>query len=451
MTQAELHLPPGPPLRKGVVRTARYYASFALDPIGFVRSRFETYGDIYYAPNKGGGLFVVKHPDHLREVLSTKASSFSKEHTAAGQLRRVLGGGLLLSEGDDWTRQRRIVQPAFAPSRMAGYGEIMLEEAQRTVALWKASRTDIVALDDEMTSLTLRIVSRTLFGHDVKEEDIRTIARAMDAFQSSLSTPDFLPRWMPSPGRRALAQGLEDLDRIVYRVIEERRSGGKAQRADLLQLLVDAVDHEGDKKGLTPREVRDQLVTLFLAGHETTSQALTWTFYCLTQAPEAERKLHEELDRVLGKRVPTFADLAELPWTDQVLTEAMRLYPPVYAVARRAREDVQIGGFDVPKNSELMAWIYMTHRDPRFYPEPTRFDPSRFDPSRTLPKFAYLPFGGGPRACIGKAFAMLEGRLILAALAQSFRLRLAPGQRVEERPRITLTPKHGMRMRIWAR
>jgi cytochrome P450 len=445
--------PPGPPVRKGLIRSLRYYAAFAQDPIGFVKSRFDAYGDIYYAPNKDGGLFVVRHPDHVREVLATRASSYRKEHTALTQLKRVLGDGLLISDGDTWKRQRRMVQPAFAPPRMAAYGDVMTDEARRTADGWAGQTGRVLSIDSEMTALTLRIVSRTLFGHDVSEHDIHAIARAMTAFQSSLSSPDFLPAWLALPGRRALARGLDELDRIVYRLIRERSELGAdagGPRADLLQLLVDAVDLDGpDKRArLTEGEVRDQLVTLFLAGHETTSQALTWTFYCLSQSPEARAALHAELDDVLAGRTPTPADLERLPYTEQVITEAMRLYPPVYAVARRACEDTEIGGYSVPRGSEVVVWICMTHRDPRFYPEPEAFRPERFDKDRMaeLPKLAYLPFGGGPRACIGKAFAMMEARLILATLAQRFCLELAPGQRVSAKPRITLTPKHGMRM-----
>jgi cytochrome P450 len=451
--------PPGPPLRKGIVPSLRYYWGFATDPIGFVRGRFESYGDIYYVPNSDGGLFVLRHPDHLREVLATRASSFGKQHSAFTQLSRVLGEGLLISEGDTWTRQRRMLAPGFAPPRMRAYGDIMVDEARRTANRWSDGTT--VALEREMTELTLRIVSRTLFGHDVSKEDTRAIARAMSSFQGSLSSPDLLPAWVPLPGRRELAHSLAELDRIVYRLIRERRAAGAshAERPDLLQLLVDAVDPEAkadttaSAARLSEREVRDQLVTFFLAGHETTSQALTWAFYCLSQTPAAERALHAELESVLGDREPTFDDLERLPYTEQVMLEAMRLYPPVYAIARRAREDTEVGGYRVPRGSEVMIWVYMTHRDERFYPEPEAFRPERFEKEKlaALPKLAYLPFGAGPRACIGKSFAIMEARLILATLAQRYRLSLARGKRVVPRPQITLVPKNGIQMKVAGR
>lgn len=445
--------PPGPPKRKGIVPSLRYYWGFLTDPIGFVRGRFESYGDIYYVPNSSGGLFVLRHPDHLREVLTTRASSYGKQHSAFTSLSRVLGEGLLISEGDTWTRQRRMLGPGFAPPRMRAYGDIMVDEAQRTASRWSDATT--VALEHEMTELTLRIVSRTLFGHDVSKEDTRAIAHAMSAFQRSLLRPDSVPAWLPLPGSRGLTRSLAELDRIVYRIIAERRAAGapRGERADLLQLLVDAVDPEADGSRLTEREVRDQLVTFFLAGHETTSQALTWAFYCLSQAPAAERALHDELDDVLGDRDPTFDDLERLPYTEQVMLEAMRLYPPIYAIARRAREDTEVGGYRVPKGSEVIVWVYLTHRDARFYPEPEVFRPERFEKNRlaALPKLAYLPFGAGPRACIGKSFATMEARLVLATLARRHRLSLAPRQRVVARPQITLGPKNGIRMKISSR
>jgi cytochrome P450 len=436
--------PPGPPPRRGVVRSLRYYAAFARDPIGFVKGRFDTYGDAYYAPSADGGLFVFRHPDHLREVLSTKASSFTKQHTAFSQLSRVLGEGLLTSDGDTWTRQRRMIGPAFAPARIAEYGAAMVDEALETVRLWEGG--GVRAINDDMTALTLRVVSRTLFGHDVGAQEIATIARAMASFQRSLASPELLPRWMPTPTRRHVAA----LDRLMIRLIESRRNTselGTPRRKDLLEMLVTAVDTEGTGS-LGVGEVRDQLVTLFLAGHETTAHALSFAWYCLARNPDVERKLHDELDAVLDGRPPAASDLERLPYTEQVVSEALRMYPPVYGIARRAREDVVIGDWTVPRGSEVMLWVYMTHHDPRFFPEPHAFRPERFEPARlaALPRFAYVPFGGGPRACIGKAFAVMEARLLLATLAQRYRLRLAPGHRVDVAPRITLTPKRAIKM-----
>ena len=443
--------PPGPPIRRGIVRNVRYAAGFFRDPIRFVKGRFDAYGDVYYAPTPGGGLFVVRHPDHVREVLSTRAAAYGKQHTAMTQLSRILGEGLLTSEGDAWKRQRRMLQPAFAPARMTEYARTMVEETEVTAEAW-ARATEPISLEREMTSLTLRVVGRALLGHDVASADIRTIAEAMDAFQRWLGGTELLPGWL-APGERRFTRALAALDALVYRVIQDRRAASGAARTDLLQVLVDAVDPEGDGARLSQREVRDQLVTLFLAGHETTSQALTWTFYCLARSPDVERTLHAELDAVLGGRAPTFADLDRLPYTEQVLAEAMRLYPPVYAIARRAYEDTEVGGWKVPRGSEVMVWVYLTHHDGRFFPEPESFRPERFERERAaaIPKFAYLPFGAGPRACIGKTFALVEARLLLATLASRFRLRPVSPARVRPRPRITLTPDRSIAMHVQRR
>jgi cytochrome P450 len=305
--------------------------------------------------------------------------------------------------------------------------------------------------------LTLRTVSRALFGHDVSAGQVEVVGRAMRLFQDGLVRTDLLPAWVPSPQRSRLREALAALDAMTYEVIARRRApGARPARAggapDLLQMLVDAVDEEGDGGRMTEKELRDQLVTLFLAGHETTSHALSWALYCLSQNPAAEQALHEEVDAVLGAegRDPTYEDLERMPWGEQVISEAMRLYPPVYSIARAAHEDTEIGGYPVRAGSEVMLWVYMTHHDPRFFPEPEAFRPERFtaEEEAKRPRLAYLPFGAGPRACIGKVFAMIEARLLLATIVRRWRLELAPGHRVAPRTRITLVPSHGMRMRI---
>ncbi len=439
--------PPGPPPRRGrVLGSVGYYLNFLVDPIGFVASRFEQYGDIYYAPSVDGGLYAIRHPDHLHEVLVTRAQQFDKKHTAFRRLAEVLGDGLLNSDGDRWKRHRRMIQPAFGHARVAGYAAAMVDEARAASARLRDGETHDV--DREMMELTLRVVSRALFSHDAGG-DTATVSRAMAAFQARLTAPDLVPSWLPSPRRRKIERAIADLDRIVYGLIAARRAQEKApDPPDLLHMLVTAIDEEGDGAGLGEREVRDELVTLFLAGHETTSNALTWTWYLLSQHPAVEAKLHAELDAALGGRPPALGDLERLPYTEQVIKESMRLYPPVFMVARMAREDTEIGGYPVPRGSEVVLWIHRTHRDARWYPDPDTFDPARFRPSEEakLPKLAYLPFGAGPRTCIGKSFAMIEARLLLATIAQRVRFTLAPGQRVEPAPRITLGQKHGMRM-----
>jgi cytochrome P450 len=304
--------------------------------------------------------------------------------------------------------------------------------------------------------LTLRVVSTTLFGQDVTAH-VDDVGRAMTTFQNSMITFDrVFPAWMPTPHRRNFRRSLAWLDELTYGVIAERRREGASRATrpnDLLETLVRARDDEGDGGGLSEREIRDQLVTLFLAGHETTAQALTWTLYLLSQNPREAAVLQGEVDGALDGRVPTYDDLPRLPYTEQVVSEAMRLYPPVPSLARKAHEDTELAGYPVRAGSEVMLWIYMMHRDPRWFPDPTAFRPGRFaeggDSSRT--KGAYLPFGSGARACIGKMFAMIEARLLLATIVQRFRFELVPGHRVVPLSRITLVPKYGMKMVVRGR
>lgn len=442
--------PPGPPPRGGTLSSLGYYYRFLTDSLGFVQERFDRYGDIYYAPSNGVPLFVLRHPDHLWEVLVRDGPKYGKTHTAFGRLEEFLGKALLTTDGDVWRRQRRMVQPAFGKKRLAGYGAAMVDESRKMADEWRDGMT--YDISREMMELTLRVVCRTLFGHDVRGQTDH-VATAMDVFRDALGRPDPLPGWL-SPWQRSADRAVGALDEIIFGMIRERRTSGEVpEPADLLHMLLSAVDSEGDGGKLDDKEIRDQLVTMFLAGHETTSHALTWTWYLLSQNPNAERKLHAEIDRVLGSRLPTYGDLEDLSYTRWCFEEAMRLYPPAFTLARRAEADAQIGGYEVPAGSEVVLWTYFTHRDARWFPEPLAFQPERFTPEEVAkrPKLAYLPFGAGARACIGKVFAMIEGQLILATLAQRYRMRLEPGHEVALSPRVTLSPKYGMRMQVSAR
>ena len=442
--------PPGPPPRKGLLEDALFYARFATDPIGFVRKRFETYGDIYRVPTKDVPLYVTRHPDHAHEVLVSRAAHYDKQHSAFKQLSTVLGSGLLTSDGDHWARHRRMMHPVFARSRLAGYADVMVGETSTELASWKHDTYRDLGRD--MTELTLRIVSTTLFSHDASGDATRT-RTAMASIHDVLGGAP-IPEWVPWPGRKRVAESIALLDDLIFSMIARRRERGPREGAsDLLDLLLAAKDTDGDGAGLSDREIRDELLTLFLAGHETTAHALTWTFILLAQNPDAERALHEELDRVLDGRAPTFEDAERLPYTLQVIKESMRLYPPAYTLARRAIADTQVGGYDIPKGSEVVVWLYMTHHDARWYPEPWRFRPQRFDKEAEarLPKLAYLPFGAGGRACIGRAFALLEAQLVLATLAQRYRLHLVRSGRVEPKLRITMFPKRRVVVRLEAR
>ncbi|MEM6995948.1 MAG: cytochrome P450 [Myxococcota bacterium] len=435
--------PPGPPPRKGGLQSLPYYLRFVRDPLGFVGSRFERYGDIYYAPSDDQGLFVLRHPEHMRRVLATDSASYAKTHSAFNRLQQVLGQGLLTLDGDAWKRHRRMIQPAFNRAALAGYGETMVEEADRCVSRWSAGQQlDLAA---EMTELTLRIVARTLFSHDVGGET-GDVADAMRTFNATMGRPDLLPKWMPSPARSRVRHAIERLDHIVYDLIDAR--AGAPAKPDLLQMLVDAVDGDGDGGKLTRKEVHDELVTLFLAGHETTSNALAWTTYLLSKNEGAAARLFDEVHGVLAGRLPTLEDLDAMPLLEQTLRESMRLYPPAYVVARQAVVDTEIGDYAVPAGAEIVLWIYWTHRDARWYPQPAQFRPERFeaDAVAARPKLSYLPFGGGPRACIGAQFSMVEAQLVLAVLVSRWRLQLPSGAAVRPRTGVTLTPKGGLPM-----
>ncbi len=301
----------------------------------------------------------------------------------------------------------------------------------------------------------MAVVAKTLFDADVTGEaaeighSLTTIISLFHRFNMPFSG---LVQKLPLPSNIRFQRARARLDRTIYRVIAERRASG-GDRGDLLSMLLLATDEEGDGTGMTDLQLRDELMTLFLAGHETTANALTWTFYLLSQNPGAEDELHAELDRALGGRPPAAEDLPALRYTEQVFAESMRLYPPAWALGRRAVRDVEIGGRSIPAQAFVVVSALLTQRDPRFYPDPLRFDPERFAPEARAarPKFAYFPFGGGARQCIGEPFAWMEGTLLLATLAQKWRLRLAPGQRVEPQPLITLRPRYGMRMIVEAR
>jgi cytochrome P450 len=324
----------------------------------------------------------------------------------------------------------------------------MTEMAARTASRWRDGET--LDISQEMMRLTLAIVAKTLFDADVEAEADEigaALTAVMELFDMLLMPFSELLEKLPLPHVRRFRRAKERLDATIYRIIEERRQS-KEDRGDLLSMLLSARDEEGDGGGMSDLQVRDEVMTLFLAGHETTSNALTWTWYLLSEHTEVEAKLHAELDAVLEGRPPAFEDVARLRYTEMVLAESMRLYPPAWAIGRLALKDYEVGGYTIPAKSLVLLSQYVTQRDERFFPEPARFDPERWTPEakEARPQFSYFPFGGGPRRCIGEGFAWMEGVLLTAALAQRWRMRLIPNHRVETNAVITLRPKYGMRM-----
>jgi cytochrome P450 len=394
-------------------------------------------------------IFLLNHPDYIKDVLVTHQRNFVKGR-ALQRAKRLLGEGLLTSEGDYHQRQRRLVQPAFHRQRVAGYGAVMVDYAARQGDRWQDGASLDVA--HEMMQLTLAIVGKTLFDTDVESEadDIGDALTELIHMFSLLTLPfmDLMER-LPLPSVRRFQRAKARLDSTIYSLLEARRSSGE-DRGDLVSMLLLAQDAEGPGGGMSNTQARDEALTIFLAGHETTANALTWTWYLLSQHPEIEQQFHAELDSVLQGRKPTVDDLPQLRYTRMVLSESMRLYPPAWVIGRRALQPYEVGGYVVPANALVMMSQYVMHRDPRYYKQPEHFNPQRWadDAHTERPKFAYFPFGGGPRLCIGESFAWMEGVLLLATIGQHWRMRLVPGHPVAPEPLITLRPKHGMRMTV---
>jgi cytochrome P450 len=418
------------------------------DPIAFFRNLARTYGDIAAYRMGGEQMYFVNDPQHVKDILVTHNKSFMKGR-GLQRAKRVLGEGLLTSEGATHLRQRRLMQPAFHRDRIAGYGQTMVSHADRMRRGWVDGRAlDIAA---EMNRLTLSIVGKTLFDADVESQALEVgdaLTGVMDTFwMMMLPFADLIER-LPVPKLRRARMARVRLDAIIYRMIADRRASGR-DHGDLLSMLLAAQD-EDDGGVMTDQQVRDEAMTIFLAGHETTANALTWLWYLVGGAPEVEARLHEEVDRVLQGRLPALADVPSLPVVERIVTEAMRLYPPAWLIGRRALVDYPLGGYVVPAQSIIIMSPYVLQRDARYYADPERFDPDRWTPAfrAGLPKFAYFPFGGGPRQCIGESFAWMELVLLVATIAQQWQLRLVPGHPVAPQPLVTLRTKHGMRMTV---
>jgi cytochrome P450 len=425
---------------------------FQRDPLGYLLGLTQTYGDILRYRYFFWYSYLVNHPDYIGHILQENNRNYSKDIFSFRLLKVLVGEGLLTSDGDFWLKQRRMIQPAFHRRKIASFGEMMTESTNKMLARW-ASRSDPDSpfdLAEEMMALTLEIVGRALFDLNLRGE-AESVGEAFTLANRIISELSFNPLAellirLPTPNTLRLRRAVDDLDRIVGEIISTRREGG-AQGDDLLSMLLAMREGESGER-MSDRQLRDEVMTLLLAGHETTALALTWTCYLLSEHPEVESELHAELDRVLGGRTPTIEDLPALTYTKMVIEESMRLYPPAWGFGRLVVERDEIGVYNIPANSIVFIIPYLTHRHPDFWERPEVFDPERFSQGRSQdrPRFAYFPFGGGPRQCIGKDFAMVEARLVLATMAQRYRLRLVPGHPVALEPLITLRPRHGMKM-----
>jgi cytochrome P450 len=438
-------LPPGP---KGGLLLGNTL-DYLRDSLGFTTGAAHEYGDIVRLRLGNLRTYLLTNPEHIEYVLRSHADQFMKDKLTRW-LVPLLGQGLLTSEGAFWRRQRRLAQPSFQHQQIARYASIMVEHTERMLETWRDD--EIRHPHRELTRLTLSVVAKTLFDAELSG-DASAVGESVEVVQNHFMSP---MRWfrvfdyLPLPSNRRYRRAMRQIDDVIYRIIRDRRQSGH-DPGDLLSRLLAARDDEG--RGMTDRELRDEMVTLVLAGHETTALALFFTLYLLSQSPRAENALAAELGGLPQDRPLSAQDVPALRYTEWIVRESMRLYPPAWVIAREALCDCEIGGYDVPKGTQLFALQWVVHRDARWFADPDEFRPERWDNDliKRLPKCAYFPFGDGPRICIGNHFAMMEAVLILATIARRFRLSVEPGQTLELLPSITLRPRRELRMRVHAR
>lgn len=433
-------LPPGPSALSAIT----HFRRVRRDPRTYFAWLRDTYGDVAMARIGPRRICVLGDPELVREVLVNHQRTVTKTR-ALRRAALLLGDGLLTSEGEEWRMRRRLVQPAFHRERIAEYATAMVSLAEQRRDAWRDG--DAIDAHAEMMSLTLAIAGETLFGARV-EHEATEIAQALETAMSmfrrmTMPLSELLDR-LPLPANRRFAAARARLDATVHRMIAERRANPR-DTGDVLSTLLLAQD-EGDGTGMSDGQVRDEVLTLFLAGHETTANALAWTWYLLARNPDAERALHEEVDAVLSDGAPTATDLERLPYTRAVLAESMRLYPPAWVVGRETHAPITLAGYDIPVGTMVFMSQWLIHRDARWFPEPLAFRPERWTPEleSSLPRMAYFPFGGGPRKCIGESFAWMEGVLVLATLARRWRVRVPSGVEIQPRALITLRPVGGV-------
>lgn len=428
-----------------------HFLQFRRQPTGFLQS-LAALGDISFFRMGSQQAFFVNHPDFIRDLLVTNHSKFHKGR-ALKRAKKLLGEGLLTSEGESHLRQRRMMQPAFHRQRVNNYAETMIEYGEKMANAWREN--EVRDLSKEMMHLTLQIVGKTLFNANVEDEadEVGTaMTTLVELFDYLLLPFSEILEKLPLPQARRFDRAKQTLDKIIYGIIEERRKSG-ADKGDLLSMLLAARDEEGDGGGMTDEQIRDEALTLFLAGHETTANALTFTWYLLSQNPETEAKFHAELDQLFPNgETPKPEDYTRLKYTEAVLAEAMRLFPPAWALGRLAIEEHEIGGYTIPKGALIIASMFVMQRDERFWENAEKFQPERWLKENAVKeagqKFIYFPFGGGVRRCIGEQFAWMEGVLLLATLGRKWKLRLQPEQKIVLQPLMTLRSKYGMKMKL---
>jgi cytochrome P450 len=442
-------LPPGP---KGLPLFGLAFQVLR-DPLETLRRLAREYGDIVCVPIVNQHRIFLNHPDYIEQVCIVQQAKFHKSKLTKDVTQRLLGQGLLISEGDFWRRQRRLAQPAFHRSRINEYGATMVERAEVRMKQWRDG--DVRDITQEMMAMTLDIAVRTLFGSTLQAEAEQvgdSLGYLMRYSLRKARSPIKIPENWPTPANRRATRETQFLDSLVYGIIKERQAEGNTNHHhDLLAMLMSAMDEDGTQ--MTPRQLRDESMTLFLAGHETTALTLSWAWYMLSENPAAEARLHEELQGILAGRAPQTADFERLPYLRAVVNETLRLYPAAYIVARTSVAPCTIAGYDFPADTTMIMAQWVMHRDPRYFDDPEVFRPERWlnGLENRLPAGAYFPFGDGPRRCIGQGFALLESALVLATIAQKYRFKLVPGHPVIPDPLVTLRAKHGIGMTFHAR
>jgi len=447
MTNNGTHAPPGP---KGLPILGLAF-EVRSDPLGTLQRLARQYGDIVSMPVMRMSRVLVNRPDYIQQLLILDHAKLHKSTLTKLVVGPLLGQGLLISEGDFWRRQRRLAQPAFHRSRTNEYSPVMVECALEQTRHWRSGEIRNIA--EEMMKLTLEVAVRTLFGTSLAG-DSESIGKAMTFlmrhYLRRARTPWRVPESWPTSANRRARREVEYMDSLIYGIISDRKKDTRP-RNDLLSLLMSAMHEDGSQ--MTERQVRDESMTLFVAGHETTALSLAWTWYLLGENPAAESRLHKELRTVLAGRPAEVSDLEKLPYLNAVVHESLRLYPPAFIMARMNVETVNLGGYEIPPRTTLLASQWVMHRDPRFFEQPEQFIPERWldGLEHRLPPGAYFPFGDGPRRCIGQGFAQLETALVIAAIAQKFSFRLNKGFPVVPEPLVTLRPKYGIEMTIESR
>ncbi len=439
-----------PPTPKGIPLFGNLL-QFRKDPLSFLLKTSSELGDIIRLKLGPEKLYVISHPDHLKHVFLDNYKNYEKKSRMWTKLMPLFGLSLVTTDGDTWKRRRRLAQPSFHHERIAAFAKQMSEATQDLIKRWQNNSSENTDISSGMMQLTLQILGRTLLNTELTEET-QTIQESIHIILAHANKQGrqllSIPYSIPTPANRRFLKAVQALDELVYGVIKSRRANHKTS-FDLLSMLMDSKDEE-TKQGLNDRELRDELVTFIFAGHETSANALTWTFYLLAKHPEIQKRLHAETVQVLQGKAPQFETLRQLSYVERAIKEAMRLYPPVWFTGRTLVKDDQIGPYHIPAASVVMPAFYVTHHRPDIWKDPESFDPDRFLPERIekMHHQAYLPFGAGPRQCIGNMFAMMEMQIIVILLCQHYQFELIPDFKVELEPSITLRPKYGMKLRL---